>query len=370
MVFADDVSLSTCCTYDGKRKTIFYAKTDVSDLGPLCANLKQTRAEALAHYHPHVLSLCNEFLKFHDTAIHPMNTGTFRLLYRIQSPYQAPMIMRLNRIPEYGTAWDFILDTWVYRLLAERGLAVPRVIKVDISRHYFPTDYQLLTFIPGETLKSFEDEQTQAMVPRLLQSIGAYLGKVHSIALSGYGPLSLYSVVADKHVPRGIHTTWYDYILLRLDEHVAVCRKINALTTQEAHHILDLFHSHADFFKGAPSVLLHGDVGNQNFISDDGIRIAALVDWEDSMSGDPVFEIAFWGTFFRDCMLEHFLAGYTSVSSLPVDFAYRYWLYYLRIALSKTVHRFRFGYGDRADRPPAALRIQKALDHIKSIKTF
>jgi fructosamine-3-kinase len=214
-------------------------------------------------------------------------------------------------------------------------------------------------------LKEFEDPQTQYMQPTLLRAVGTYLAHVHGIELEKYGPLSVLSVMSDDPRPCGVHDSWRDYILLLLQQHAQVCLQIGAITRHELQAIEKIFVRYAYVFDDVPSVLLHGDLGNQNFISCDGLTIAGLVDWEDCMSGDPVFDIAFWGTFFRDHMLEDFLAGYQTVRSLPADFTLRYWLYYLRIALSKTVHRFYFGYTDRPGRPPASMRIQKALEHLR-----
>jgi hypothetical protein len=42
----------------------------------------------------------------------------------------------------------------------------------------------------------------------------------------------------------------------------------------------------------------------------------------------------------------------------------RFWLYFLRVAVAKAVHRRRFGYPDRPDRPTAAHRIRYAFGEL------
>ncbi len=351
---------------DTKRKTIFYAKTDVADLGDICTGLKQTRAVESEHYRSFVAYIAQERLGLHNISISPLlGAGTFRLLYQVEHSSGAPLIVRVNRVPEFSRAWDFLIESRIYPLLHKHGLGAPTIIDVDVSRSAVDIDYQVMTKVSGSTLKSFENAQTQYMPPCLLRAIGAYLARVHTITFSGYGPLSITSLLVSDQMPYGLHASWADYIMLRLDEHVELCQKINAITSSEAADILSVLTTYQHMFYDVPTSLLHGDVGNQNCLSDDGERITALVDWEDAMVGDPVFEIAFWGTFFRDSMLATFLEGYTTVRSLPADFECRYWIYYLRSALSKTVHRFRFGYADHPGRPPASLRIQKALNKIR-----
>ncbi len=367
---AEDIAIkqSDFVTADNKRKTIFYAKTDVTDLGDICAHLGQTRADASERYRPFVESVCKDRLGLRNFSVSPLlNAGTFRLLYHVQTCDSTHLIVRVNRVHEYSRAWDFLIESRIYPLLQKNGLVVPTIIDVDVSRSTSDIDYQVMTKVAGTTLKSFEDAQTQYMAPCLLRAIGAYLARVHNITLSGYGPLSITSLLVPDQMPYGLHASWADYIMLRLDEHVAVCQEINAITSAEAADILGVFTTYQHIFYDVPTSLLHGDVGNQNFLSDDGERITALVDWEDAMAGDPIFDIAYWGTFFRDTMLATFLVGYTTVRLLPSDFELRYWIYYLRSALSKTVHRFRFGYTDHPSRPPASLRIQKALGKIKNI---
>jgi len=372
MVFADSIphrniltsSLAIC---DQARRTVFYPKTDVAQLGPLCAQLRQTREQDLQRYQPIVNQVCQRRWSDSFQRCVPLSgTGTFRLLYRIDRAGQPPLIMRLNRIKEHDIAWEFLIESWIYAVLADRNIPAPLIIDVDVSRRTCVTDYQILTCIEGTTLKSYEDPDTQYMRPELLHAVGAYVARVHCIEIEKYGPLSVQSVISDDPRPYGVHDSWRDYILLLLQQHAQVCLHIGAITRNELLTIEKIFAQHTHVFDDVPSVLLHGDVGNQNFISYDGLTIAGLVDWEDCMSGDPVFDIAFWGTFFRDHMLNDFLDGYRTVRALPADFTLRYWLYYLRIALSKTVHRFYFGYTDAPGRPPASLRIQKALEHLRS----
>jgi len=350
-------------SYDQARKNIFYPKTDIRLDDSFLAVLQDQQEIDLARYFPFIEDLCRSRWGDLPTSISSITIGgTYHLLYHVFYDKQS-FIIRLNRLPDQHIDYEFLIDQWAYSLLEKHGLLSAKIIDVDFSRNIIPTDYEIMTYIEGQQLSAFCDRETQYMDPVLLASIGEYVARVHQIKLSGFGPLKIESLIEKTIDSSGIFNSWDQYIFLRLNQHVHLCQNAGAIDTREARKIIELFASHAHFFNNISPVLLHGDLGNHNFISSDGTSIAALIDWEDCMSGDPVFDVAFWGTFFRDHMLDDFLVGYKKITTLSADFLTRYWLYYLRIALSKTVHRIRFNYKDHPSRPPASLRIQKALSY-------
>jgi fructosamine-3-kinase len=370
MVFANtsqEQQVQTLAAFDSLRRTIFYPKTDVAQHAATCAVLKQNLQSDLERYRQIAIDVCVAKWGAKPVAIEPIGSGgTYHLLYKVEQFPEETYIIRLNRLPQQCVAWEFMIDAWVYSTLQSLGLPTARCIDIDCSRLNCATDYEVLTCVVGATLSVYEDAVSQHMDPLLLQAVGNYVARVHNVKLAGAGPLSIQSLYALSR-PEGIHASWLDYVMLRLPEHIDVCVSIGAIDQHEAAAIERIFDTYANVFKSAPTVLLHGDLGNHNFISADGQEIAALIDWEDCMSGDPVFDIAFWGTFFRDYMLDDFLAGYKQTKQLAHDFHLRYWLYYLRIALSKTVHRYYFGYKDHPGRLPASQRIQKALGKLQAI---
>jgi aminoglycoside phosphotransferase (APT) family kinase protein len=156
---------------------------------------------------------------------------------------------------------------------------------------------------------------------------------------------------------------WRDYLTRRLDDHLRVCGDIGAVSLDESRRITALFHE-ASWLNSVEPRLLHGDLGSHNVFTD-GATITALIDWEDCLSGDPLFDVAFWATFHPDRRHQAFLNGYQTVQPLPSDWERRFWLYYLRVSLSKTVLRHRLNVRDRPDRPAASLRIQKGLEQVE-----
>ena len=122
----------------------------------------------------------------------------------------------------------------------------------------------------------------------------------------------------------------------------------------------------ADSWLGdVPARLCHGDLGNHNVFVRDG-HVSALIDWEDCLAGDPVYDVAFWATFHPPRRYDALIAGYRAAGTVPEDFFRRFWLYYLRVALAKTVVRARFGLVDLPGHMPASLRIRLGLQNYEA----
>jgi aminoglycoside phosphotransferase (APT) family kinase protein len=293
--------------------------------------------------------------------------GTCHTLFRIQFSDRPECILRADLSGGEARPCEFLIDSWVQNTLERHGLPGPPVERVDFSRSTLPFDFELLRQIPGRPLKGYEDPETQAMEPALLAAWGRYLAGLHTIPTQRFGLLDVRSLVDAPAAPgRGLHARWRHYLELNLADHLAICRAIGAISSAEQRRIEVLFDRFHERLEPAAPGLLHGDPGHHNVFTD-GVRITGVIDWEDALSGDPVFDLAYWGTFCRDSMRGPLLLGYREAGRLPEDFEHRYWVYYLRIALSKTVHRHRFGYRDREGRPPASQRIQKALARLGSL---
>jgi fructosamine-3-kinase len=260
-------------------------------------------------------------------------------------------------------AFDFYIDKWVMEMLRQADIPNLHVYHIDISREACPFDYEIIEEAKGKPLG--EHENQKQLNRHLIVELGTAIAKLHNITINGFGMLDVRCILCAKE-GKGLLDTWKEYIFCNLDKHIGICFNIGAISFEESKAIESVFSQAEPMFEHVMPALLHGDLSNRNIFSD-GKRITALVDWEDSLSGDPVFDIASWGTFIgNDEKREPFLEGYWQVRPLPEDFELRYWLYYLRVILAKTVHRYRFGYHYQ-DRIPASFRIQKGLKKVNSL---
>ena len=113
--------------------------------------------------------------------------------------------------------------------------------------------------------------------------------------------------------------------------------------------------------------LLHGDPGTHNICVDpQRRRVTLLLDWEDALVGDPLFDVAMVSSFQPARRMASFLSGYgleTPSREEQVLIA----LYFLRIALSKTVHRVRFAIVDKPGRTPGHHRIYRGVEELERL---
>jgi aminoglycoside phosphotransferase (APT) family kinase protein len=239
---------------------------------------------------------------------------------------------------------------------------LPQVYKIDISHSLFPFDYEIIDEVKGSPLNA---PDVKSDVTALTAGLGRLVAVMHKNGATGAGMLDVRNIL-DGGPGKGLVRTWREFIFLNLDSHLEQCVRMGALTAQQSEQIEYIFQNALVSLSLNETVLLHGDLGNSNIYSD-GREITAVLDWEDCMAGDPVFDIASWGTFVGNHeKLTVFLNGYREVRSLPADFEFRYWLYYIRIMLAKTVHRHRFKY-DISDRIPAGQRILKGLEGLRAV---
>jgi Ser/Thr protein kinase RdoA (MazF antagonist) len=238
-----------------------------------------------------------------------------------------------------------------------------QVYYVDMSREVVPFDYQILEEAKGASLAALQMDM--GVSSEILFNLGVVVARLHSVTTEGFGMLDVKQILSDER-GKGLLAKWTDYILLRLDTHVGFLFDAGIVSLEDGAVIERAFEQTLHRLEWSAPSLLHGDLGGQNIFSD-GRCITALIDWEDCLSGDPVFDIASWGTFIgnRDRRAT-FLEGYRTVRELPEDFELRYWLYYLRVVLAKTVHRYRFGY-HCGDRIPASGRVQEAIGEVRRL---
>jgi aminoglycoside phosphotransferase (APT) family kinase protein len=351
------VAAATLDTYQRAARAAFFSKADVDVPDEVLQSLPQAKATFAASA---AQPLSREFEAIVGSAPSALEflrgQGTFHAVFRIEAAARVYYARTsVPSIPE--PALDFLVDAWAAESLPRHGIPTPDVLHVDLSRSRVPFDLELVAAVRGEPLSGPRAPGAEDGA----RALGALAAKVHSIACRGFGPLD--PAQLGEGAPGGLHDSWRDYVLLRLEAHLDACRDARALTAEQTRLARSAFRRAEPLLAGAPSALLHGDLGNHNVFVENG-EVSALIDWEDSAAGDPIFDVASWGTFVGNHeRREAFLLGYGKPDDLPADFELRYWLYYLRIMLAKTVHRQRFGYA-LSDKIPASARLAPALEAV------
>lgn len=342
------------------RKEQFYPKADLPLGDRTIRGLRQLPRQVTVTQARTAL----ESTSIEATSLHEITEpGTFHELFIATDREDHRWVVKVNRLPEFFVDVSFLYERVVSEALSARQISHASVVAADCSRQVVPFDFEVMDFIDGRSYKSFDTDE--GSVEARLPSVAQYLRSCHQISGDGYGLLG-----GDTQSPEaplvGSHRTWNDYLSLRLDTHLDMVAAAGLVSEAERRRIQGIFEAVGNETQPAPSRLLHGDCGPHNAISTSG-QSAILIDWEDALLGDPLFDLAMWATFNPQRRWGGFFGAYFES---PWEPDHLFWIYFLRISLAKTVVRLRFGYTDSPGREPASLRIQKALAALSSIGEF
>jgi aminoglycoside phosphotransferase (APT) family kinase protein len=344
------------------RRKIFYLKTDINVSDQRLRALKEDVEKQLQARLPEI-SVLTARLGI-DGTVKPYATGTFHLIYRIVPRQARAMILRSPVFGLFESDRGLSCETKVRNWLKPADLEhlVPETIDLRFAADGAPFDYAILEQAPGRVLRDLGDQVLDEQ-PEYLGSIGRVLRAIHAVAATGAGLLDLENVSSE--LPTGLHSAWADYVFLNLDKHIESCCQFGLIDKKMARKIARLFETMAQAIANRPSCLLHGDPGTHNVCVENN-AITRLLDWEDALVGDPLFDVAMVSTFQPPRRVQSFLEGYELAN--PSDDEQRLLaLYFLRIALSKSVHRARFGIADLPNRTPGHHRIYRGVSDLEKL---
>ena len=350
------------------RQSLFLLKSDIAIPDTVLVSLRDAAtAHPDSNTYKTLSKATTDLLRKQVTALEPLyGKGTFHRIYRATLENNKACIIRTSIEQIHHRSFDFYIDDFAMGVLKSINLPSLHIHTIDISRNECPYDLEIIEEAGGYSLN--DNQLIHADNDEIIRQLGITMATYHGIQTSHAGLLDIRSILNNEPTCTGLLKTWSEFIHLNLERHIAYCFNIGAIKSSDCTYIEKLFNDSTRILDQVKPSLLHGDLSNSNIFSD-GKRITAIIDWEDSIAGDPVFDIASWGTFIgNDARRDQLLHGYRSIRPLPPDFDFRYWLYYLRIILAKTVHRHRFKY-DLSDRIPAAQRISASLSKIRRLYT-
>ena len=276
------------------------------------------------------------------------------LVYEVHVQGQPALVYRIatGSTPAHHLA----TEEHLYALWRTRGIPVPEVFATHIRDREFSYDWMVMEKVGTESLEQHlhnnpADDEYYA------REAGRYLAAIHRIELPGFGHLSL---APDGNKLAGSESSWSAAVYIRLEDTIDYLISCGIVGDRVADEIRNAFRRNADALVLERGMSLHGDYHDANIIIDSGMRtVAAAIDLSQAKAGDPVFDIAFYSTYYSPEKLGRFLEGYRSVTPTPPDAERRISLYALRIHLSKAKLRKRFGYDERI--PAARAGIERAL---------
>lgn len=306
-----------------------------------------------------------------------------------------PMFMRVENGPEKDG--HLAIESALLSRVRDSGVITPRVYACDATRSRVPFAWQALERISAPDLNHWF-KQGRLDVPRIAFSIGAAVAQWQQITLPNFGILkwsepkrSAQSSVrherpfvpeshaelpaynldqlkrsASNEAPRsesparnehspsspaelsGYHPAYADYFHLRLDQHLAFLVTHNFLTHSQSAEILAEIENHRALLNLDTGCFVHKDLALWNILGSE-TEIAAFIDFDDAISGDPMDDLSLLACFHDNTFLQRAFEGYQTVRALPENHLRRFWLHLLRNMIVKSVIRVGAGYFDRDD---------------------
>lgn len=222
------------------------------------------------------------------------------------------------------------------------GVPVPRVLACDATRQRVPFAWQVLEHIPHPDLNELHKRGALDLAT-VAHDIGAAVARWQSIAPRGFGP---FDPVQD-HL-ESYHVKYADYFHLHFDRHLRFLVQHRFLSMDEMDGIAAEIERHRALLALERGCLVHKDLALWNILGT-ATHIAAFIDWDDAISGDPMDDLSLLGCFHDGPVLARAVAGYASVRALPHEHRRRFWLHLLRNMIVKAVIRVGAGYFERTD---------------------
>jgi aminoglycoside phosphotransferase (APT) family kinase protein len=238
------------------------------------------------------------------------------------------------------------VESHVLDLVARAGIPAPRVLAVDATRAQVPFAWQVLEKIPHPDLNQLY-KRGELRLEDVAEKIGAAVARWQSIAPRGFGPFRTATVRAQAAL-EGFHARYEDYFLLHLDRHLDFLTSRAFLSPAERAEISHEIESHRSLLGLERACLVHKDLALWNILGT-AHEIAAFIDFDDAIGGDPMDDLSLLGCFYEGAVLSRALAGYATIRPLPSDARRRLWLHLLRNMIVKAVIRVGAGYFDRND---------------------
>lgn len=348
--------------YNSLRKKIFHPKSDVGIKGKKLIQLREGLGEV-----PKILLdyLEKSFLKEKIISAEKMNVkSTFHALFLIKTKNKK-YVLKMNALHKKYTDFSFFLENFIQKKL--KLLHVPSIATfADISKKRIPYDFLLMEFVKGVSLADYKEGKN---IKEIYRGMGKLFKKIHTIKVEGAGILDNRFLIKNKKI-KGMYENWNQFFLVNLNQHIAKSLTIGVVEKEDIFFIKDVFKKFSSKLSNKNLSLLHNDPGTRNIFTD-GKSITGILDWEDAIVGDPLWEIAFIHTFlFRkedEEKFNNFCKGY-GISSKNLFTNPVYWLYYLRISLLKIISRGREGYYNEMGFQIDKQRVAKALIKLREFK--
>jgi aminoglycoside phosphotransferase (APT) family kinase protein len=268
------------------------------------------------------------------------------------------MFVRVENGPENDD--HLAIESVVLDRVREIGVMTPKVFGCDATRSRVPFAWQALERISAPDLNHWF-KLGSLDVSAIAYAIGQGVAKWQTITLEGFGTLEWSARnESQSKIERqrehselsgplaGSRRSYADYFHLRLDKHLTFLVSSGFFTREQRDEIAAEIANHQALLDLPRGCLVHKDLALWNILGTPQ-DIAAFIDFDDAISGDPLDDLSLLACFHDAAFLRRAFEGYASIRPLPAEHRRRFWLHLLRNMIVKAVIRVGAGYFDRGD---------------------
>lgn len=327
-----DFSSKEIASYNNYQEKIFHAKSDLNIKNPKTnisndnKTIERIIAEQLGRL-PTKVEKISVKTTFHDVFI----------IHIAEKKY----ILKISKVDNLRKSYSFLIEGYIQEKLKELSIPSVKTYAIDLSKKKYPFEYMIMEFKNGKNLEDCEEEQN---LKEIFLQLGKYLSEIHSINVSNYGFIQLDSLSSKKL--SGSSPLWLSFFNRNLEEHINYGFTLGLLSKEEKKRTINFLNQTiSQSFTDTKPSLLHNDLGQRNILIYNG-SLQAIIDWEDSILGDRLYDIAFFETFFSHSSKSKFLPFFYEGYGLDVNELYSnplFWMYYLRVSLLKAKSKHIFG---------------------------
>ena len=233
-----------------------------------------------------------------------------------------------------------------------KGVPVPEVITLDLSRTLAPCDYIILSKMEGEPLIDSWEGFSPQVRERVGRSVGRCLAMMHECQFTGF--------CAFKNLPDGGFKSWYDDMADFLEGHAEEAIANQNLEAETVERMRAILNRHRSLLEmGAQGRLVHSDYQFENVLVQDDVT--AILDFEWARSGDPAWDFRLEDQWEEECPGSRALVyeGYTSYRPLDPDHNLRVRLYKLWQELDNVIFF--------AEDQPDEVRYRRSVDRLLAL---
>jgi aminoglycoside phosphotransferase (APT) family kinase protein len=217
------------------------------------------------------------------------NLGEIKHIRHLEGGFSSPVvnvndqyIIKLNKGNKPLHLEKLTREAYLYKLLS-KSIPVPEVVVFDTTKKYVPYYYLIVTFLPGDSLKSAYNNLTESQQNDISYQIGEYLQLVQNTQIENTN--AQFKFFDNK-------SDWKTTILQTVTEHYFNFISKNIfLPKEQRKHIEETLKQFTDVQEeNIPKKLIHHDF-NANHIIIKESQISGFIDFEWACLGDPLWDL-------------------------------------------------------------------------------